>query len=272
MEAQSFIQYFKNRKKVLFISYCRFFEKHAFVQQSLARKLTEQGVDVLWLDGAGWRPYRPTLYWQSPHLKVKQLFELPGRRISFINAISLQSQGRRINRWLKKNPEAVVWVQGGIEEELAEWLPYIDVFSVFDDPRRNSPTGILANKAKLILCQNSFAAELFQKHHPEKTQLAFPPVEISREEVTGEVILPAFLPEKKMGYLGSFFSYDFDFVMFESFIKALPDWGFVLMGRTDKAGEEKIQEFKKYKNFSRLPWVPANGWARTKPLFKLISG
>src|SRR4051812_9045107 len=81
---QKALAYYRARKAVVFISYCRFWEKHGFVQQSLAKLLSENGVKVLWLDGAGWGRYEPVIHFPNPNLVVKQLFQPKGRRFSLI--------------------------------------------------------------------------------------------------------------------------------------------------------------------------------------------
>src|SRR5947209_299498 len=74
------IAFFREKNRVLFVSYCRFWESHPFVQQSLARLLVDHGIEVEWLDGQGWRSYRPVQSFKSSRLRIGQLWELPGRR------------------------------------------------------------------------------------------------------------------------------------------------------------------------------------------------
>src|SRR3989304_3845311 len=81
------LEYYRSRGGVVFVSYCRFWEKHGFVQQSLARYLTENQVPVTWLDGAGWRSYAPSFSWWSPFLTVRQIQRLPGERVAPVRSL-----------------------------------------------------------------------------------------------------------------------------------------------------------------------------------------
>ena len=74
------IRYYRARGGVVFVSDCQFWGRHGFVQQSLARALAAERVNVLWLDGMGWRPRRPVAPNVPSNLQVRQLFSLPGRR------------------------------------------------------------------------------------------------------------------------------------------------------------------------------------------------
>ncbi|MBY0371202.1 glycosyltransferase, partial [bacterium] len=244
---------------VLFLSYCRFWERHGFVQQSLAQKLARSGVKVVWLDGAGWRNYDPVIVDPVRTLKVAQLPALPMRRLPVVSHWDLKGKmaflRRRIRR-LGGNP--IIWVQAGIDERLAAELPYIDVFSVFDDPYRHAWGGALCNKAKIIVTQNGTAQNVLLPAHETKAHRIWPPVDMDDGSMRSqaEVFLPPGFPERTMGYVGSFFSDGFDLDLFEHFIQKFPDWGFLLMGRTDAAGLERMRGFKRYKNFHYFPWVP----------------
>ncbi|MCB0406094.1 MAG: hypothetical protein KDD51_15035, partial [Bdellovibrionales bacterium] len=112
------LDYYRDRGGVIFLSYCRFWERHAFVQQALAKKLVDAGIPVTWFDGVGWRPYSPTLYWNSPLLHVSQLPAVPGRRFSDgITTFSLDLQWRAVEKKIKQHGgHPVIWVQGGIDE------------------------------------------------------------------------------------------------------------------------------------------------------------
>ena len=68
--------------------------------------------------------------------------------------------------------------------------------------------------------------------------------------------LPARFPKKRMGYIGSFFDKDFDLDLFEYFIQHFPQYGFILSGRTDQRGKERVQDFKEYPNFQVFDWMP----------------
>ena len=71
--------FFKKRGKVVFVSdRYRFWERHGFVQQSLANALVHEGVAVEWLDGAGWRPYEPTIVNTHELLSIEKLFGCRG--------------------------------------------------------------------------------------------------------------------------------------------------------------------------------------------------
>jgi glycosyltransferase involved in cell wall biosynthesis len=222
-------------------------------------------VEVTWLDSAGWRSYKPTLYWNSPHLTVRQMRELPGRRFGWLDKLSVKMQANGLKALMKAKKNPVLWVQDSLDERICSLLPSIDVFSVFDNPS-HSPNSNLCKKSKLIICQNQFANELYSRVHPGKVELCLPPMEMEEDtfSVKKEINLPKGFPNKVMGYIGSFLSSGFDLAMFESFIKNFPDWGFVLMGRTDDEGMKALERWKKYPNFHSLPWVPreevASAW------------
>src|SRR5690554_5547002 len=127
------VDYFRRRGGVVFVSYCRFWEKHGFVQQSLAQRLAKEGVPVTWLDGAGWRPYQPVIPEPLPHLKVAQLPALPLRRLSLVSKWDRRTKSAYLKKILRRKGNPVVWVQAGMDEEVARELPYVDIFSVFDD-------------------------------------------------------------------------------------------------------------------------------------------
>jgi glycosyltransferase involved in cell wall biosynthesis len=255
---QAALPYFQARRSVVFVSYCRFWEKHAFVQQSLARYLVENGVSVTWLDGTGWRPYRPTQTLRSPLLEVRQLRELPGRRIPGVRTLSWEWQAEQIKRLLRGRRPPVLWIQGGVDEAVAERLPYIDVFSTFDDPYRHDVTGPLIKKAHFVLAQNSYCEKLLSPFIPDKVSLALPPVDMAQDvfEEKSDFQFPTDFPKKILGYIGSFFHDDYDLVLFEQMVRRLPDYGFVLMGRTGAGGQKVLQRLEQYSNFLSLPWVP----------------
>lgn len=68
--------------------------------------------------------------------------------------------------------------------------------------------------------------------------------------------LPKKFPDKVMGYIGSFGSLGFDLPLFERFVRELPDWGFILMGRTDREGQQSLNRLRSYANFFYEPWAP----------------
>jgi glycosyltransferase involved in cell wall biosynthesis len=259
------LPFFKSKKRVVFLSYCRFWEKHAFVQQSLAKLLVDNGIPVFWFDGMGWRSYHPTLYWDSPRLRVQQLFELPGRRVASINRLNTELQWVLLKKYFDNS---LIWVQGGLDEPLVEKLPYVDIYSTFDDPFRHPAHGPLCQKAKLVVCQNTKAEEYLNPLR-EKLSLSFPPVDMDEvNEVGARIELPVNFPSKRMGYIGSFFSSDYDLVLFEQLVRTTPDWGFILAGRTDSQGEKFLRRFKKYPNFVRFDWVPRSHIA---PLWRILN-
>lgn len=249
------VSYFRDRGGVVFLSYCRFWERHGFVQQSLARRLVAEDIPVLWLDGAGWRRYRPSYPKGIKGLSVRQLPELPGRRFLALAELSIELQLRWLKRHLKgwaRDP--VVWIQAGIDERLAGSLPSVDVFSVFDDPYRHTPIGDLCRKASLITCQNSHSFGSYSQHLGDKVEQLLPPLELS-PDLEDSVVLPENFPKKRMGYVGSYFSSGYDLVLFENFIRSFPDWGFVLIGRTDAHGKAYVERFKAYPNFFHHEWL-----------------
>lgn len=248
------VAYFRDRGGVLFVSYCRFWDRHAFAQQSLAKLLVAEGVRVLWVDGAGWRRYHPVYPKEWKNLHVAQMPEFPGRRFLAFAELSIEMQLRwlkRKQRWLGSNP--VVWIQAGLDERLAGSLPTIDVYSVFDDPYRHTPMGDLCRRAKVILCQNQRAFQALHPHLGNKVMHLLPPVELS-PELGDPLPLPDGFPEKRMGYIGSFLSSGFDLVLFESFIRWFPEFGFVLIGRTDAKGRRYLDAFRKHPNFVHFNW------------------
>ncbi len=256
---ESSLKFFKKRSPVIFVSqHYRFWDSHGFVQQSLAKVLTDSGIPVYWLDGAHWKRNPPVKTWNSPILNLSQLPCLPLRRVPFIEALNPNFQLRALKKKLKLGTEPFLWVQSGLDERVVAKLPYVDVFSVFDDPYLHSPDGQLSSKAKVIATQNDFTKKLFEKSHSSKTIILFPPVDMTLPSFceNSEFYFPDNFPKKTMGYIGSFFSQGFDLLMFEDFIRSLPDWGFVLCGRTDSFGLKKIETWKRYKNFIYFPWVP----------------
>lgn len=263
---QKALVYYKSRGSVIFLSYCRFWEKHGFVQQSLAKVLSDNGIEVIWFDGGGWRSYEPHYYFKSPRIHVQSLFELPLQRLSWVRHLSLDMQARKLRQLLREKKNAILWVQAGIDEALAGKLPYIDIYSTFDDPYRHQPGHALCEKARNILCQNSYSHRLMGRSYPQKAVLALPPVDIKPEIFESVIALPMSdsFPKKVMGYIGSFFSHDYDLVMFETFVRTLPDWGFVLMGRTDAEGEMMLERLRLAPNFVYIPWMPrsktASAW------------
>src|SRR5688572_24913057 len=88
------LNYFRSRRAVVFLSQSRFWERHAFAQQSLAKYLVRYGVEVTWLDGFGWRHYQPTLYFDSPLLQVRQIPQLPGCRFPSVERAARHRQER----------------------------------------------------------------------------------------------------------------------------------------------------------------------------------
>lgn len=252
------LEFFKKRSPVIFISQnYRFWEKHGFVQQSLAKELVNAGILVEWYDGAHWRKQSHVKNWDSPLLKVSQLPCLPLRRFSKIDQLTPFLQASFLKARLKKAERPFVWIQSGLDERVVEHLPYVDVFSVFDDPYIHSPAGNLAKVSTVIITQNQYAQDVFKKEQGRKVQCLFPPVEMNSDcfKEQADYQFPKGFPEKRMGYVGSFFSDGFDLVLFESFIKQFQDCGFVLCGRTDSLGLKKIQAWQKYKNFYYIPWV-----------------
>ncbi len=247
--------YFKKRKSVLFLSDERYWEKHGFVQQSLAYRLAEIGIKVIWIDGSGWRKYQPHSN-KNSNLIVQQLPRLPLCRIKIIDNFNVKMSSLLINSYIKKlgnNP--IIWIQSGFDERVLETLPYIDVYSVFDDPYKHTPEGYLCSKAALIITQNSFALEIYKKLN-YKTIRLFPPMEINGDtfNLNYSISLPEKFPTKIMGYIGSFFPEGFDFELLKECIHSMPDWGFILMGRTNESGMKHIKNLIKFGNFYYEPW------------------
>lgn len=257
---ESALEYYRGRKAVVFLSQGRFWEKHAFPQQSLAKCLVKNGVDVTWLDGYGWRPYRPTLYFQDPRLEVRQLFQAPGARFPFVAQRIREWQGRHLAELIRrKGGNPVVWVQDALREDIAAYLPYVDVFSLFDNPYLHDADGPLCRRAKLLVTQNTYAGKLMARTHPEKTFVSLPPMDMAPEvfaRADRPYALPAGFPSPVVGCVGSFMSADFDLDLLEVFVNRNPKIGFVMLGRTDAVGESYIERLRRRSNFLRLPWVP----------------
>lgn len=255
---QRALPFFKKRGQVLFLSdRYRFWEPPGFVQQSLAHTLCQEGISVTWLDGMHWKNLE-TESLNTRFLKVEQLRCLPGRRISLLDQLSVRWQYEQIKKRIDSK-NTLVWVQGGLDERICEKLTDVDIFSVFDDPFLHSPEGPLAEKSKIILCQNDFSTDLWSSIYANKTLKSLPPVQLipdSQSSSQSEKILPEKFPAQVMGYLGAFFPEGFDFDLFEQFVCALPDWGFVLIGRTNSQGMERIEKLKKYPNFFHRSWIP----------------
>lgn len=250
------LPYYKARGGVVFVSYCRFWEQHGFVQQSLANYLSEHHVPVTWLDSAGWRSYKPIVSNSSPHLIVRQIHRLPGERITPLRSLSVQVQVLDIRREISHhggNP--VLWVQAGLEQGMAEALPYVDVFSTFDDPYRHPSNDPLCEKARLVICQNQYTDTLLKSIPPERRICLLPPVDL-RDEIFEKTTfqLPKAFPKKVMGYIGTFRSDGFDLFLLEYFVRHLPDWGFLVMGRTNASGLVVVDRLKNYTNFLTVPW------------------
>ena len=265
------IDFFKKRSPVIFVSqHYRYWDLHGFVQQSLAKVLVESGVPVYWLDGAHWKKNRPIQTWNSPLLKISQLPCLPLRRIPFIESLNTSLQTWQLKTKLKMGKNPFLWIHSGLDERIASELPYVDVFSVFDDPYLHSPQGALSKKANLIVAQNEFTGNIYKEYFADKTTVLFPPVDMNPATFSdgGNFSFPENFPINIICYIGSFFSDGFDLVLFEDFIRSFPDWGFVLGGRTDSSGMKKIETWKKYPNFIYVPWVPRKQigalWKRIK--------
>lgn len=265
---QDALSYYRSRGGVVFISYCRFWESHGFVQQSLARYLCENNIPVTWLDSAGWRPYTPVLSWSSPHLKVRQIKRLPFERIAPVRNLSVVVQASDIKREISHlggNP--IVWVQAGLEHGIAELLPYIDVYSTFDDPYHHPIHDPVCEKARLIICQNRFTESLLSEIPSKRRICMLPPVDMRDKNFGNEPFeLPPSFPKKVMGYIGTFRHDGFDLFLLDYFVRKLPDWGFVLMGRTNPAGQMAVDRLKNFSNFLFFPWVErsrlAGAWAK----------
>ncbi len=249
------LDYYRSRG-VLFVSYQKFWERYGFVQRILAKLLSENGVPVVWVDGFGWRHFERNNPWPNENLSVRQMFEFPGRRWHFVKELTKRYQERALTSVMDGmggNP--VIWVQGGTDIGFADIIPYVDILSTFDDPRRPE-LSTLGSLARLIYCQNSFTYEDLHKKFPEKSVLAFPPVEMDQGtfQQVAPISYPANFPKRKMGYIGAFKSEDYDLILFETFVRRLPEWGFILAGRTDGPGEKMVEKLSQYENFLRLPW------------------
>lgn len=257
------LAYFKQRGHVIFVSDCRFWEPHGFVQQSLAKTLCKAGVEVTWIDGFGWRSYKPTVNFKQTNLHVMQGWSLPGRRLDIVDRLNSKMIANQINHFTKRN-NPVIWIQSGISESIAEQIKYIDIYSIFDDPYRQSPSGALCTKASAIICQNTISFDRFRQAHPRKTQMLLPPVDLSPEAFKNPIPLnrPKAFPEKAMGYIGSFFHNGFDFELFESLLTQNPQWGFFLMGRTDRIGMAHVSRLSNHSNFWYQPWLAREQLAR----------
>lgn len=255
------IDYFRERGHVIFANESvHFWERHGFVQQSLAKLLTEHGVSVTWYDAFGWRPFHPVFHWNSPDLAVKGVFRFPGDRfqpVRRLNDALVASVLRQ--QQMKSNGKAIFWVHASLSESVIKKLPWVDVFSVFDDPYRHSVGDPLLERVKLITCQNDFAMKRLGSAYPQKTLLLFPPFQVDSENYNenGEVRLPLEFPKKRMGYIGTFTEDATDFGLVEYLLKNAPEWGIVFAGRTNAPGLPHLERLKTYRNFAHFDWMPA---------------
>ncbi len=249
------LDYYRKRGGVLFLSYCSFWDEFPFPQQSLAYALVREAIPVTWLDGV--EPGNPRIDHPSSLLKVKRFSRLPGHRFEMIERLNLWRGSASIQREIDHlGGDPVVWVQGGWDEALIQRLPYVDIYSVFDDPYRHKTEGHLCKRAKVILCQNSLAERVMAERWKEKTIWLPPPfVPPPQETSSGANPFPSDFPERRMGFIGGCHFSRFDFELFEWFVQQLPDWGFVLMGRTDIRGGQEIERLKKYANFIYFPFA-----------------
>ncbi|MFM8269625.1 MAG: glycosyltransferase [Pseudomonadota bacterium] len=256
---QKALPFFKKRGQVIFISdRYRFWDNPGFVQQSLAKTLVDYGIKVTWLDGMDWRTRKNVVPFSSPLLKVTSLKCLPGRRFSICDALSIEWQANQIKK-LQAAGNPLTWVQGSLDERISSKIESIDVFSVFDDAFYHAPESTLARKSKLILSQNAFTDDRYRAHYPQKAYLALPPVELNSHVFQVESprkLVPDHFPRKIMGYLGAFFPEGFDFNLLEKCVRELPDWGFLMVGRTNQEGSDKIKHLKTFSNFHHREWIP----------------
>ncbi|MFM8313016.1 MAG: hypothetical protein ACKOA8_01900, partial [Deltaproteobacteria bacterium] len=174
---ESALNFFRKRSPVVFVSqHYRFWEQHGFVQQNLAKHLVDAGIEVYWFDGAHWKKNKPVKTWDSPLLRVSQLPSLPLRRVPWVDLASAKLQSLTLRKMLNRGNYPLLWVQSGLDERVVEQLPYVDVFSVFDDPYLHAPQGALCKKSKLIVVQNDFARKLFDCI-PHTTMTLSPPLD-----------------------------------------------------------------------------------------------
>jgi len=264
---QRALSFYRKREHVIFVSdRYRYWDNPGFVQQSLAKVLVENGIRVTWLDGMGWKKHTPYNPIESNLLEVKQLSCLPGRRFSWVLDASLRWQTEQI-RHLQRQGNPLLWVQGSLDDKICERLDSIDVYSVFDDAFMHSPGSPLCDKTKAVFSQNAYTDNIFRGSYPNKTQVVLPPVELNEQvfhSSSEKIFLPDGFPKKVMGYLGAFFPEGFDFDILHYLVSSLPDWGFLMVGRTDEQGQKRLEGFQKYSNFYHRPWIPrvklASAW------------
>ncbi len=246
--------FFRKRSPVVFFSNERFWEEHGFVQRSLAYALANEGIEVIWVDGAGWRSYTPVVPNRPASLRVVKALQLPMRRVGVLGRLSRLLEARSVKSFLARGKDPFFWVFGGMAEELAEKLPPADVYSVFDNPYANLPDAGLCRHAKAIVCQNEYAEKLFATRAGDKTRRLLPPVEVPRDVAESVTSLPATFPKQVLGYVGAFLGEGLDFEFIEETLVQFPQWGILLVGRTDEAGEAKVQKLSKFPNFHRVGW------------------
>ena len=123
--------------------------------------------------------------------------------------------------------------------------------------------------SKLVLSQNSFAHRVMGVLGA-KARLAYPPMDIADFSYKAEETpqLPQGFPKKIMGYLGAFDTVGFDFILLEALLLRYPDWGFLMVGKTDDAGRGELQRLSRYPNLHYLPWVPRE---RLAGLWRLLN-
>ena len=197
-------QYFRERGGVVFLSESRFWERHGFVQQSLAYALANEGVYVNWLDGIGARrapPVQPTFL---DALSVKSVSKWPLTRFPIMHRLNVRWQLAHLElaRQRSESPSPLIWVQDGIHEDLAEKLPYIDVYSVFDDAMSHDPSHPLCQKARVVVTQNQWAYERLSEKLGPKVIRLWPPHQMGKESSSlQEYSFPDGFPKRKMGYI-----------------------------------------------------------------------
>jgi len=250
------LPYLRDRGGVVFLSNCRFWERHGQPQRSLATTLTQYQIPTTWFDGRDRGGYSPVFTDNSPLLQVRTLPSLPGERYSLIMKASRLWQTDRILSTLRAFPKKpLLWVQAGFDSEIITKLPYLDVYSYFDDLFAHQPGDALFQRAKVVLTQNDYGAELYGQN--PKIHRLFPPLEVSAQVLGQNTIpnLPSGFPSRRMGYIGSLFAGYFDFDLLEKFIVAFPGWGFVIGGRVDEAATARIDALSRFPNFKFLPWI-----------------
>lgn len=257
-EFEKSLSFYRERKSALFLSKDKFWENAGQPQRSLAITLAKAGIRTHWYEGEQ-RGRDHLVVPNQSHLSVSPLSALPGRRLSFIHSISTKIQRSHLRETIDNlggNP--LLWSVGGLTPAMEAEISQLDVFSYFDSLVDYHPDRAIVKQARLVTTQNDHGLRVVG--FGRNAARFFPPMQIISEGLDNcePARLPDSFPRRRMGYFGSCLFMYFDYDLLERFLSELPDWGFVIGGRTDAEAEERIRSLQKYKNFHFLPWIESS--------------